>query len=225
MLGHHVSESPTERSPKYDDIVTAAQELFGEVGYDKTGVREIAERAHIALGTLYSQFPDGKNGVLRAAMTDRVQRLQAHIAGESRDDPVEAFLGRARRLSSEIVRDPFLRRVFLEQGHVNEPRLRQHGRELLNTFGELAVAELTRLADSGMARCDDPQAVAMLIRSATIGWIAAQASGTDSVSHDRVSHDRLLDVLMDSIRTYLRPPDKGGRRSTGKKRPQQARAT
>ena len=69
-----------QRSPKYYDIVAAAQVLFGEVGYYKTGVREIAERAHIALGTLYSQFPDGKIGVLSAAMTERVERLMDHIS-------------------------------------------------------------------------------------------------------------------------------------------------
>ena len=114
--GTMTEPAAVQRSPKYHDIVAAAQVLFGEVGYDKTGVREIAERAHIALGTLYSQFPDGKIGVLSAAMTERVERLMDHISRTERSEPVEAFLDRVRRLSSEIVRDPFLRKLFLEQG-------------------------------------------------------------------------------------------------------------
>jgi AcrR family transcriptional regulator len=188
------------RSPKYHDIVAAAQLLFGEVGYDKIGVREIAERAHIALGTLYSQFPDGKIGVLTASMTERVERLADHISRSERSEPVEAFLDRVRRLSSEIVRDPFLRRLFLEQGHVSEPRLREHGRELIDSFGESAVAELTRLTESGEAACTDPEAVAVLIRSATAGWIAEHASGTVTVDHER-----LLDVLIAAVRALIHP--------------------
>ncbi|MGA8327821.1 MAG: TetR/AcrR family transcriptional regulator [Mycobacterium sp.] len=190
------------RSTKYYDIVAAAQVLFGEVGYDKTGVREIAGRAHIALGTLYSQFPDGKIGVLSAAMTERVERLVDHISRSERNEPVEAFLDRVRRLNSEIVRDPFLRKLFLEQGEAYEPRLREHGRELIDSFTSLAVAELTRLTESGEAACTDPEAVAVLMRTATIGWIAAHASGTANVDHDR-----LLDVLIAAVRALLRPID------------------
>ena len=189
-----------QRSPKYYDIVAAAQVLFGEVGYDKTGVREIAERGHIALGTLYSQFPDGKIGVLSAAMTERVERLVDHISRSDRSDPVEAFLDRVRRLNSEIVRDPFLRRLFLEQGHVTEPRLREHGRELIHSFSSLAVAELTRLTESGEAACTDPAAVSLLMRTTTVGWIAAQASGTATVDHER-----LLDTLFAAVRALIRP--------------------
>ncbi|MCV7354334.1 TetR/AcrR family transcriptional regulator [Mycolicibacterium fluoranthenivorans] len=189
-----------ERSPKYHDIVVAAQELFGEVGYEKTSVREIAERAHIALGTLYSHFPDGKIGVLSAAMTERVERLTAFLADGQIEDPLAAFLDRVRRLNSEIVRDPFLRRVLLEQGHVYEPRLRERGQQLVDAFGALAVAELTRLTESGAAQCDDPQAVAVLIRSATVGWITANASGTATVSHDR-----LLEVLIDAVQALIEP--------------------
>jgi len=191
-----------QRSPKYHDIIAAAQVLFGEVGYEKTGVREIAERAHIALGTLYSQFPDGKIGVLSAAMTERVERLVDHISRSERSEPIEAFLDRVRRLNSEIVRDRFLRRLFLEQGHVTEPRLREHGRELIDSFSVLAVAELTRLTESGEAACTDPEAVAVLMRTTTAGWIAEHASGTATVDHER-----LLDVLIAAVRALIQPID------------------
>jgi AcrR family transcriptional regulator len=199
-LGAVTEPAAVQRSPKYYDIVAAAQVLFGEVGYHKTGVREIAERAHIALGTLYSQFPDGKIGVLSAAMTERVERLVGHISRTDHSDPVEAFLDRVRRLSSEIMRDPFLRRLFLEQGHVTEPRLREHGRELIDSFNSLAVAELTRLTETGEAVCTDPEAVSVLMRTTTVGWIAAHASGTATVDHER-----LLNVLFAAVRALIRP--------------------
>jgi len=201
-LGAATEPAAAQRSPKYYDIIAAAQALFGEVGYDKTGMREVAERGHIALGTLYSQFPDGKVGVLTAAMTERVEQLVEHISRSERSEPVEAFLDRVRRLSSEIVRDPFLRRLFLEQGHVTQPQLREHGRKLIDSFGALAVAELTRLTESGEAVCTDPEAVAVLIRTTTAGWIAEHASGTATVDHER-----LLDVLIAAVRALIQPID------------------
>jgi hypothetical protein len=98
------------------------------------------------------------------------------------------------------VRDPFLRRLFLEQGHVTEPRIREHGRELIDSFGVLAVAELTRLTEIGEASCTDPEAVAVLIRTATAGWIAEHASGNATVDHER-----LLDVVIAAVRALIRP--------------------
>jgi AcrR family transcriptional regulator len=221
-LGAVTEPAAVQRSPKYYDIVAAAQVLFGEVGYEQTGVREIAERAHIALGTFYSQFPDGKVGVLSAAMTERVERLVEHISRSDRREPIEAFLDRVRRLSSEIVRDPFLRRLFLEQGHVTQPRLREHGRKLIDSFGAMAVAELTRLTESGEAACADPEAVAVMMRTTTAGWIAEHASGTPTVDHER-----LLDVLIAAVRALIHTPATdpvtNAVRATGKPRRQHAR--
>lgn len=190
----------TDRSLKHADIIAAAQELFGEVGYDKTGVSEIAERAHIALGTLYSQFPDGKIGVLTAAMNERVERLSVYVAQTDLTDPLEAFLDQVRRLNVEIVRDRFLRRIFLEQGRVTDPRLRERGREIVDSFDTLAVAELRRLTRAGLAECDDPEAVTALLRISNVGWITAHAAGISNIEHERT-----LDALIDAVRALIRP--------------------
>lgn len=189
-----------DRPAKYGDIITAAQELFGEVGYDKTGVREIAERAHIAIGTLYSYFADGKIGVLTAAMNERVERLITYVAHTDETDPLEAFLDRVRRLNSEIARDPFLRRLFIDQDRVTEPRLRERGREIVDTFGNEAINELNRLNNARLTHCEDPEAVAVLLRAANVGWITTNASGAHSVEHAR-----FLDTLIASVRALIRP--------------------
>ncbi len=190
-----------EQPAKYGDIITAAQELFGEVGYDKTGVREIAERAHIAIGTLYSYFADGKIGVLTAALNERVERLVTYVLATEETDPVEAFLDRARRLNSEVVRDPFLRRLFLDHDRVTEPRLRERGQQIVDLFGAEAVAELNRLNDAGLVCCADPDAVAVLLRAANVGWITTQRTAAHSVDHAR-----FLDTLIDAVRALLGAP-------------------
>jgi AcrR family transcriptional regulator len=189
-----------ERSAKFGDIVTAAQELFGQVGYDKAGVREIALRAHIALGTLYSYFNDGKIGVLTAALNERVERLTAYVAETDEADPLEAFLDRVRRLNGEIVRDPFLRRLFTDADRLTEPRLRERGREIIDFFSTAAIEELRRLSATGLARCEDPEAVETLLRVANIGWIVTQSHGSRGVDHDR-----FLGALIESVRALIRP--------------------
>lgn len=197
-----MSESAaTEQSAKYYDIIAAAQELFGEVGYDKTGVREIAERAHVALATLYSHFGDGKIGVLAAALNERVERLTAYVAETTHTDPLDAFLDRVRRLNSEIARDPFLRRLFTDYDRVTEPRLRERGREVIDFFSAAAIDELRHLTAAGLARCDDPESVEMLLRVANIGWIISENAGAGR----GVDHDRFLSALLESVHARIRP--------------------
>jgi AcrR family transcriptional regulator len=48
-------------------VVTSARELFGEAGYSKTTVREIAQRARVSPATVYAQC-GGKQGLLQTLM-------------------------------------------------------------------------------------------------------------------------------------------------------------
>jgi len=48
-------------------VVTAARELFGEVGYSRTTVQQIARRARVSPATVYAQC-GGKQGLLRTLM-------------------------------------------------------------------------------------------------------------------------------------------------------------
>jgi AcrR family transcriptional regulator len=105
---------------KQADIVRAAQELFAEVGFAKTGIREIANRAHVAIATIYAHFGSGKVGVLQAAIDERIARLGDYVAATAGEDPVEAFLQRVRRLNTEVIRDPFLCRLASEQDRIAE---------------------------------------------------------------------------------------------------------
>ena len=48
-------------------VVAAARELFGQAGYSKTTVKEIAKRARVSPATVYAQC-GGKQGLLRTLM-------------------------------------------------------------------------------------------------------------------------------------------------------------
>jgi AcrR family transcriptional regulator len=55
-------------------IQTVALELFTEQGYEKTSLREIAERLGVTKAALYYHFPT-KDDIINSLIEDRIQRL------------------------------------------------------------------------------------------------------------------------------------------------------
>ena len=59
-------------------ILDAARELFEEHGWDGTTTREVAARAGVGLGTIFSHFPD-KGALLIAALLEDLAQIDAEI--------------------------------------------------------------------------------------------------------------------------------------------------
>jgi AcrR family transcriptional regulator len=59
-------------------VLTAARDLFDEIGYDETTIRMVAERAGVAVGSVFTTFA-GKAELLSQVMADRVDALQAEL--------------------------------------------------------------------------------------------------------------------------------------------------
>ena len=59
---------------KRDDILNAAMELFGELGYDGTTVPMIAERAKVGAGTIYRYF-ENKESLVNILFQDCVKGI------------------------------------------------------------------------------------------------------------------------------------------------------
>jgi AcrR family transcriptional regulator len=108
------TEAPASQVARRERILDAAVELAAEGGYDAVQMREVAERADVALGTLYRYFPSKvhllvaalsrtfrelNDGVQSAGDTgtpeERVYRVVAHVT---------RFLAKNRRLSGAMVR-------------------------------------------------------------------------------------------------------------------------
>lgn len=105
--------TPSQRA-RQERIVAVALELAGEGGYDAVQMREVAEKADVALGTLYRYFPSKKH-LLVAAMGQELTRMRdaVMIQGRRPEDARERLqrvvsgvtdaLGRNRRLSAAMV--------------------------------------------------------------------------------------------------------------------------
>jgi AcrR family transcriptional regulator len=78
-------------------LLHAAAQVFAERGYDKAGVAEIARRAGVTTGAIYSRYP-GKSALLLAAVenhtTDELDALFADHRFQGRAEDVLAIAGR-----------------------------------------------------------------------------------------------------------------------------------
>ncbi len=108
-----VGATPSQRARR-ERILDAAVELASEGGYDAVQMREVAERAEVALGTLYRYFPS-KTHLLVSAMGRTFAELRdsARVdagSGTARERvyrvvaTVTRFLARNRRLSGAMLR-------------------------------------------------------------------------------------------------------------------------
>lgn len=102
-------------------VLTAARALFAERGFEGTTLKAVAERAGVAVGTLFVHVPD-KSALLLAALHDDLARVlaaaEAGLVGEGRP----ALLGLVRALYGYYAADPGLARVLVKESLVAGPR-------------------------------------------------------------------------------------------------------
>lgn len=68
----------TQKAATRERVVTAARDLFHEVGYEETTIRAIAEKAGVSVGSVFTTF-NSKADVLSQVMADRVPALQDEL--------------------------------------------------------------------------------------------------------------------------------------------------
>ena len=88
-------------------MLQAAEELAVQGGWDGVQMREVAQRAEVALGTLYRYFPS-KEHLLVSVMLDEVGQLadRLSVRPPRGDDPVERVNDVLRRANRVLNRQP-----------------------------------------------------------------------------------------------------------------------
>jgi TetR/AcrR family transcriptional regulator, transcriptional repressor of aconitase len=111
----------TKDKEKPVQIIDAAFSVFGETGYDATLVKDIADRAGISSGTIYTYFKD-KRDLFRATVREGWKRFLGQIEEvvES-DEPVEQRLERFVEMGFQILKAalPLLRGMLFESSQMN----------------------------------------------------------------------------------------------------------
>ncbi|NBB14763.1 TetR family transcriptional regulator [Caulobacter sp. SLTY] len=67
-----------QKAATREKVLSAARDLFHEIGYEETTIRAIADRAGVSVGSVFTTF-SSKADVLSQVMADRVEPLQAEL--------------------------------------------------------------------------------------------------------------------------------------------------
>ncbi|MGE0191249.1 MAG: TetR/AcrR family transcriptional regulator [Planctomycetota bacterium] len=130
-------------------IREAARELFRRYGVKKTSMREIAEHAGVAVGTLYLYYPGKDELVLAAVEGFRAEHDEAVREALASTAPAGEklrtyLLHRFRASKATRLGTPFAREVTEAVLRVAPDRLREEGATMLQT--------IRRLLDEGARR-------------------------------------------------------------------------
>jgi AcrR family transcriptional regulator len=175
-------------------ISTAARELIAEGGYVAAPVAAVADRAGVAVGTVYRHFPSKSDlfaEVFREASqheVDAMREATAESAGASAADRVatgvEVFARRAlqgRRLAWALLAEPVDPAVEAERLHFRE------------SYRDVLAAVLAEGISSGELPDQDPEATA----AALVGAIGESLVGPLSPAGNGRDPEEMISALTD----------------------------
>lgn len=131
-----------------EEILAAALEVFGELGFARTRLDDIARRAGVSKGTLYLYF-ESKDALFRAMVTARLEAILAHA---------EEFVRTWKGSTSELLQ-AFTRDYWDTMNQPEKLRLARLVMSELGSFPELAkwyyqevILRLRRVIEGILAR-------------------------------------------------------------------------
>src|SRR5215207_5655480 len=116
-------------------ILRAAEEVFGDRGFERASVAEIAGRAGVALGTFYIYFPDKKSAFIE--LVDELgSRLRRDLGEATREvrGRLEAEREGLRAFFSFVRAHRKLYRIVPQAEFVDEPTFRRYYERLASRY-------------------------------------------------------------------------------------------
>jgi AcrR family transcriptional regulator len=184
-------------------LLDSAEEIFGELSYDRASVAEITRRAGVAQGTFYLYFPDKRTAFIQL-VKDLNHGLRRHIAGAVADidDRLEIEREGLRAFFEYTAGHRALYKVVREAEFVDEDIYRWH----YETLGSAYARGLRQAMDSG--QIDDS------VSPETLAWtlmgISELLGSRWVILEHRAPPDAVLDEVMEFIRRglgYCEPGD------------------
>jgi AcrR family transcriptional regulator len=169
--GHHPGHDPHHDARRGDTrarIQQVALELFAEQGYEKTSLREIAERLDVTKAALYYHFKS-KEEIVRSLAEDYFGQMDALIAWAKGQPRTPATRATVLRRYVEIVAEgsDVFRMLHHNQAAVNSlPSAKERG----GVFRERMTGLVEALIEPG-AGMEDRLRATMALGGVSIGWM------------------------------------------------------
>ena len=173
-------------------ILDATLALAAKGGYDAVQMRTVAERADVALGTLYRYFPS-KIHLLVSGLAREFERAQERLNRRPipGDTPYDRMLYVLGRITRSMQREPMLAEAMTRAFMFADSSAAAE----VNTFARLMEQMLTRAMHDGEPSSDD-KAIARIIGdvwlSNLVAWVTRRASADDVTSHLELAARLLL---------------------------------
>jgi AcrR family transcriptional regulator len=173
-------------------ILDATLELASRGGYEAVQMRAVAERADVALGTLYRYFPS-KIHLLVSGLAREFERAEARLGrsappGEVAQDRVVFVLHRVTR---SMQREPLLTEAMTRAFMFADPSAAAE----VNTVASLMEGMLTRAMHGGEPT-EDERSIARIIGdvwlSNLVAWVTRRATANDVEAHLELAARLLL---------------------------------
>ena len=173
-------------------ILDATLTLASKGGYDAVQMRAVAEKADVALGTLYRYFPS-KIHLLVSGLAREFERTQERMDRTSipGDTPYERMLFVLGRITRAMQRDPQLTEAMTRAFMFADPSAASE----VNTVARMMEEMFTKAMHEGEPSEDD-KAIARVIGdvwlSNLVAWVTRRASANDVVNHLELAARLLL---------------------------------
>jgi AcrR family transcriptional regulator len=180
-LSHRSKWRERERQRGKMVILAAAAELFAQFGYEGTSMKQIAERAELSVGKLYTHFK-GKEEIFRELLEAYIKEL--HSMGDRACNPHDPPLKQLRcRLEAAI--EHFKKNINLVLIYHNENPLKLKGiikKEVRNNR-EIVADLISRAIARGDIPPEDPHVLAALVIGAVHGLmhVLTESDGGDAL--------------------------------------------
>jgi AcrR family transcriptional regulator len=193
-------------------IQAAARELFSRHGYETATLRQIATRAHVALGTLFNYAQD-KRDLIFLIFNEELAELTAEAikATQTRDLLLDQLTALCRLHYTFFARNPVLSRILLrDMTFYSEGK---HAAEFQRIRGRLlsGIEAVLRSAQrDGQIRTDeDPKLVArhvfLVFAGALRWWIAGRKPNPSEGITDL---KRLFELQINGLRSPISKPNR-----------------
>jgi len=160
-------------------ILDATLALASKGGYDAVQMRAVAERADVALGTLYRYFPS-KIHLLVGALTEEFEQMQEKLDRKPipGDTPTDRMMYVLARVTRTMQRDPMLTDAMTRAFMFADPSAATE----VNTVAWQMVRMFTKALHDGEPSAEDV-AIARVIGdvwlSNLVAWVTRRASADD----------------------------------------------
>lgn len=172
-------------------VVAAARGVFEDKGFSATRMGDVATRAGVSHGTVYTYF-DTKEELLAATVKQLVADIRASIRTAESDDPIERVWNANHRYLTAYLSHARLMRV-VEQAGATDPQFAEIVADLRRTHADRVASQIRKLQSAAVVSVEvEPEGASRALCAMVEGFAR---NWTEYVNSDLAGSTRTLTYL------------------------------